>query len=90
MFTAAAIGTVMTWIGILLAYDSFYWPPSRHGWPVSFFVVVLVLIAYLLSYARRARRRADTSAEGTPTQEEAPACSPALCSTPGSRPASWP
>jgi zinc/manganese transport system permease protein len=79
MFTSAAIGTVATWIGILLAYDSFYWPPSRHGWPVSFFVVVLVLIAYLISYARRSRSRRgpDAGGERSTTQEEAPACSPA-------------
>jgi zinc/manganese transport system permease protein len=45
--TAAAIGVAAMWLGILLAYDSFYWPPLHHGWPVSFFVVTLVLIAYL-------------------------------------------
>jgi zinc/manganese transport system permease protein len=79
MFASAAIGTITTWIGILLAYDSFYWPPSRHGWPVSFFVVALVLIAYLISYARRSRSRRGPGAseEGSPAQEEAPACSPA-------------
>jgi zinc/manganese transport system permease protein len=90
MAASAAIGTATTWLGILLAYDSFYWPPSQHGWPVSFFVVALVLIAYLLSYARRARRRPQAREENVNTQEETPACSPALCSTPGSRPASWP
>jgi zinc/manganese transport system permease protein len=78
MFASAAIGTAATWIGILLAYDSFYWPPSRHGWPVSFFVVVLVLIAYLASYARRSRsRRGPDANQELATQEEAPACSPA-------------
>jgi zinc/manganese transport system permease protein len=77
MAASAAIGTVATWIGILLAYDSFYWPPDQHGWPVSFFVVALVLIAYLLSYARRTRRRPSAREEIAPTQEETPACSPA-------------
>ena len=77
MATAAAIGTVATWIGILLAYDSYDWPPYRHGWPVSFFVVALVLIAYLLSYARHTRRRADARAESADKPQEAPACSPA-------------
>jgi len=57
MAAAAAIGTAATWLGILLAYDSYYWPPSQHGWPVSFFVVVLVIAGYLLSYLRPARRR---------------------------------
>jgi zinc/manganese transport system permease protein len=45
--TAAAIGVACTWLGVLLAWDSYYWPPLRNGWPVSFFVVTLVLIAYL-------------------------------------------
>jgi len=44
---AAAVGMAATWLGIVLAYDSFYWPPRGHGWPVSFFVVALVLMAYL-------------------------------------------
>ena len=44
---AGAIGMARTWLGILLAYDSYYWPPQHHGWPVSFFVVTLVLLAYL-------------------------------------------
>jgi zinc/manganese transport system permease protein len=77
MAVAAAIGTATTWIGILLAYDSFDWPPKQHGWPVSFFVVALVLIAYLLSYVRRTRRRPASSADLTDTtQEGTPACSP--------------
>ncbi|HEY1703326.1 MAG TPA: metal ABC transporter permease [Trebonia sp.] len=77
MAASAAIGTAATWIGILLAYDSYHWPPSQHGWPVSFFVVALVLVAYLLSYVRRTRRRPDAPAEPAATQEESPACSPA-------------
>jgi zinc/manganese transport system permease protein len=78
MAVSAAIGTVATWIGILLAYDSYHWPPNRHGWPVSFFVVVFVLIAYLISYVRRDRSRArQGTAESTTKTEEAPACSPA-------------
>jgi zinc/manganese transport system permease protein len=35
------------WLGLLLSYDSYYWPPLHQGWPVSFFVVTLVLIVYL-------------------------------------------
>jgi zinc/manganese transport system permease protein len=79
MIAAALIGTAATWLGILLAYDSYYWPPHGHGWPVSFFVVALVVIGYLLSYAwlpgrkRRARDRAAVTRE----EQEAPACSPA-------------
>jgi zinc/manganese transport system permease protein len=61
---AAAIGLAVTWLGILLAYDSYYWPPAGRGWPVSFFVVALVLVVYLLAdlaarlTTRRARARA--------------------------------
>jgi zinc/manganese transport system permease protein len=53
---SAATGLAATWLGIVLAYDSYYWPPAHHGWPVSFFVVALVLAGYLLTYARRPRR----------------------------------
>jgi zinc/manganese transport system permease protein len=58
---AAAIGTAGTWLGIVLAYDSFYWPPKGHGWPVSFFVVALVLVAYLLARVPGAVRRGGRS-----------------------------
>ena len=37
------------WLGIVLAYDSFDWAPVGTGWPVSFFVVSLIFIGYLLS-----------------------------------------
>jgi zinc/manganese transport system permease protein len=46
---AALLGIGSMWLGILLAYDSYAWPPLHHGWPVSFFVVTLVLIAYIAS-----------------------------------------
>jgi zinc/manganese transport system permease protein len=56
---AAAIGIATMWLGELLAYDSFYWPPVGTGWPVSFFVVTLIFLGYLLSgLARLPRRRA--------------------------------
>jgi zinc/manganese transport system permease protein len=56
---AAAIGVGAMWLGIVLAYDSFDWT-SGGGWPVSFFVVSLIFLGYLLSglpglLARRAR-----------------------------------
>jgi len=61
---AAVIGLGVTWIGILLAYDSYYWPPTGRGWPVSFFVVALVLVVYLLSdfASHRQARRAGAQA----------------------------
>jgi zinc/manganese transport system permease protein len=49
MAVAALIGVVVTWLGILLAYDSYDWPPSHHGWPVSFLVVALVFVVYLVT-----------------------------------------
>ncbi len=49
MMWSALIGLAATWLGVLLAFDSYYWPPARQGWPVSFFVVVLILIFYLLA-----------------------------------------
>jgi zinc/manganese transport system permease protein len=72
MATAAAVGLAATWIGVLLAYDSFYWPPLGHGWPVSFFVVALVLVGYLLTYARKPKRVTPRS-----PHEEGAECSPA-------------
>jgi zinc/manganese transport system permease protein len=55
---AGLIGVGAMWLGILLAYDSYYWPPLHHGWPVSFFVVTLVLIGYIVS--RWLSRRRET------------------------------
>jgi zinc/manganese transport system permease protein len=57
---AAAVGVGAMWLGIVLAYDSFDWAPVGTGWPVSFFVVTLIFLGYLLSglpglLARRAR-----------------------------------
>lgn len=56
MLWAALIGLAATWLGVLLAYDSFYWPPAGTGWPVSFFVVTLIFVFYLLAQAPRALR----------------------------------
>jgi zinc/manganese transport system permease protein len=61
MAVSALTGLAATWLGIVLAYDSYYWPPHGHGWPVSFFVVVLVLAGYLLSYARPRGKRVPRS-----------------------------
>jgi zinc/manganese transport system permease protein len=81
MATAAVTGVVATWLGILLAYDSYYWPPHGHAWPVSFFVVAFVVVFYLLTYLRRpARRGAEPrlAPAGRPAENTAEkACSPA-------------
>jgi zinc/manganese transport system permease protein len=54
---SAAVGIAATWLGIVLAFESFYWPPTGHGWPLSFFVVALVLLAYLLAGLLAPRRK---------------------------------
>ncbi|HYK69930.1 MAG TPA: metal ABC transporter permease [Streptosporangiaceae bacterium] len=53
---ACLIGVVMTWLGILLAYDSFYWGTSRQSLPVSFFIVALVFASYLVTGLPAVRR----------------------------------
>lgn len=55
MAAAAGIGTVATWLGVWLSYESYYWPPEHQGWPVSFFIVVVVLLVYLATLVRQAR-----------------------------------
>jgi zinc/manganese transport system permease protein len=75
MAVSALIGLAVTWLGIIAAYDSDSWPPAGHGWPVSFFVVVLVLAAYLLSYLWPRRPRA-AGGPAAAAAEPAPAASP--------------
>ncbi|HTX81122.1 MAG TPA: metal ABC transporter permease, partial [Streptosporangiaceae bacterium] len=54
---AAVIAVVMTWLGVVLAYDSFTWPPSHDGWPVSFFIVTLIFLGFAAAQlAGRGRR----------------------------------
>ena len=47
--SAALVGIAAMWLGILLSYDSYDWSANHQHWPVSFFVVTLVLIAYIAS-----------------------------------------
>jgi zinc/manganese transport system permease protein len=58
LLMAAVLGIAATWLGILFAYDSFYWIPSSQGLPVSFFIVSLVFLGYLASGLPFVRRRA--------------------------------
>lgn len=67
MAAAAAVGVACTWLGVLLSYDSYDWPPHHRGWPVSFFVVTLVTAAYLAAGAAarvRAHRREASCSPG--------------------------
>jgi zinc/manganese transport system permease protein len=73
--TAAGLGVLAVWIGIVLAYDSFYWPPAGRGWPVSFFVVTLVVAGYLLTFL--SRRRPATAPDHATAEDPEHACSPA-------------
>lgn len=56
--TAALIAVAATWLGVVLSYDSFNWPPLHHGWPVSFFVVALIFVGFIGTQltGRRTRR----------------------------------
>jgi zinc/manganese transport system permease protein len=70
---AACTGVAAVWLSIVLAYDSYYWPPAGRGWPVSFFVVTLIVGGYLATYLRR--RESRDVVQETPDAEQA--CSPA-------------
>jgi zinc/manganese transport system permease protein len=65
---ACLIGVLGTWLGVLLAYDSYYWGSSHQSLPVSFFIVAVIFVTYLASglpAARAARSRGP--AAPTPT-----------------------
>lgn len=62
---ACVIGVLATWLGVLLAYDSYDWGSAHLSLPVSFFIVSLLFGTYLVSgpaaarSARAAARRQD-------------------------------
>ncbi len=64
ILSAALIGVGATWVSIVLAYDSYYWGSSRRGWPVSFFVVTVVFVLYLVVGRTRRRGGRATQAGG--------------------------
>jgi len=49
VIAAIVIGVATTWVGVLLAYDSYYWSAGHNAYPVSFFVVAVIFLAYLAS-----------------------------------------
>jgi zinc/manganese transport system permease protein len=55
LVTAGLIGVGSTWLGVLLAYDSYYWGSSHQDLPVSFFIVAMIFVVYLLSGLPAAR-----------------------------------
>jgi zinc/manganese transport system permease protein len=56
ILAAGGIGLGCTWIGLLLSYDSYHWSAHHRSCPASFFIVTLVLIAYLASGSLANRR----------------------------------
>jgi zinc/manganese transport system permease protein len=67
LVTACLTGVAATWLGILLAYDSYYWGSGHQILPVSFFIVAIIFATYLvagLPAARAARRRAAAPVAG--------------------------
>ena len=66
---SCAIGVGAVWLGVLLAYDSYYW--SSSPFPVSFFIVAVIFFGYLateLPFVRTAgARRRDLQGETRPT-----------------------
>jgi zinc/manganese transport system permease protein len=64
---AATIGVAATWGGILVAYDSYAWT-GGHGWPVSFCIVALIFVAYVVvAQPRFGRARPSSRAARTGT-----------------------
>jgi zinc/manganese transport system permease protein len=57
---AVLLGVGATVLGIVLAYDSYYWFPSHRGLPVSFFVVVVVVVEFVVSSVLEHSRRSRT------------------------------
>ncbi len=51
------LGLLAVVLGVALAYQSYAWPPLDRGWPVSFFIVMIVLLEYLLSRIGRRTRQ---------------------------------
>jgi zinc/manganese transport system permease protein len=69
LVVAPILGVVATWLGVVLAYDSFYWFPSSQGLPVSFFIVTLIFLGYLVSGLPALRRRTSSPVATAPARE---------------------
>ena len=62
IWLAALIGLGAAWLGILLAYDSADWIPG-HNLPVSFLIVMLVFLTYVIASLISGRGRGIASAK---------------------------
>lgn len=56
IFWAMIIALTAIWLGIWMAYESYYWF-SGNAWPVSFFVVVLIFLFYLVAMLSSSRQQ---------------------------------
>jgi zinc/manganese transport system permease protein len=65
---SCVFGVAATLIGIVLAYDSYYWGTSREGLPVSFFIVAVIFVGYLASGLPAIRAAAGRRAGPEPAQ----------------------
>ncbi|MGD1014376.1 MAG: metal ABC transporter permease [Acidimicrobiales bacterium] len=59
---ACALGVAATWLGVVFAYDSYYWLGAGRGLPVSFFVVADVAAEFVVVSLVAWRRRHRTAA----------------------------
>ena len=70
MVTAGLTGVGAILLGVLLAYDSYYWSSTHASWPVSFFIVVIIFLGYLATelplLRTAATRRGETETSAAP------------------------
>jgi zinc/manganese transport system permease protein len=63
LIAAMALGVAATLLGIVLAYDSYYWSSSHRSLPVSFFVVCVVVVEFVLASSMQRWRRSRLPAQ---------------------------
>ena len=68
---ACLTGLAATWAGILLAYDSYYWGSAHEGLPVSFFIVAVIFVTFLLTGLPARRAAARPREAGAPAAADA-------------------
>ncbi len=71
MLVAAVAGVAATLIGVVLAYDSYYWFASHRGLPVSFFVVVVVVVEFVAASVVQHFRERRSARDGSLSFESA-------------------
>jgi len=56
ILVACVTGVGTTGLGVILAYDSYNWTAKHAAWPVSFFIVMLIFLGYLITELPFVRR----------------------------------